>query len=118
KPNLKELREGLKIEIDMRKNSDMESAANEIKSRLQADYIMVTLSERGVFLQSNDHKQLIPAHVRKIADVSGAGDTVIATAAVCLASGMEPFKPAAVANVAGGLVCEHVGVVSICREQL
>lgn len=118
KPNLKELREGLKVEIDMRKNSDLETAANEIRDHLQADYIMVTLSERGVFMQSNDHKQIIPAHIRKIADVSGAGDTVIATAAVCMASGLDIFKTAAVANLAGGLVCEHVGVVSINKDQL
>jgi len=118
KPNLKELREGLKVEIDMRKNSDLEAAANEIKNHLQADYIMVTLSERGVFMQSNDQKQIIPAHIRKIADVSGAGDTVIATAAVCMASGLDVFKTAAVANLAGGLVCEHVGVVSINKDQL
>jgi rfaE bifunctional protein kinase chain/domain len=118
KPNLKELREGLKVEIDMRKSSDLEFAVNEIKNHLQADYIMVTLSERGVFMQSDEHKQMIPAHIRKIADVSGAGDTVIATAAVCMASGLDVFKTAAIANLAGGLVCEHVGVVSINREQL
>lgn len=118
KPNLKELREGLKVEIDMRKSRDLEVAAAEIKDHLQADYVMVTLSERGVFMQSNDDKRVIPAHIRKIADVSGAGDTVIATAAVCMASGMDIFKTAAVANLAGGLVCEHVGVVSIDKEQL
>lgn len=118
KPNLKELREGLKVEIDMRKSRDLEVAAAEIKDHLQADYVMVTLSERGVFMQSNDDKRVIPAHIRKIADVSGAGDTVIATAAVCMASGMDIFTTAAVANLAGGLVCEHVGVVSIDKEQL
>lgn len=118
KPNLKELREGLKVEIDMRKSGDLEAAAAEIKDYLKANYVMVTLSERGVFMQSDDDKQIIPAHIRKIADVSGAGDTVIATAAVCMASGMDIFKTAAIANLAGGLVCEHVGVVSIDKEKL
>ncbi|WP_407430708.1 bifunctional heptose 7-phosphate kinase/heptose 1-phosphate adenyltransferase [Arcticibacter sp.] len=118
KPNLKELREGLKVEINMLDNNELEAAAGQIKDHLQADYVMVTLSERGVFMQSNDRKEIIPAHIRKIADVSGAGDTVIATAAVCMASGLDMFKTAAVANLAGGLVCEHVGVVSINKEQL
>ena len=118
KPNLKELREGLKVEIDMRQMKDLEAAVEQIKIHLNADYIMVTLSELGVFIQSNDHKRLIPAHIRKIADVSGAGDTVIATAAVCLASGLDVFTTAAVSNLAGGLVCEHVGVVSIDKAHL
>ncbi|EOR95649.1 ADP-heptose synthase [Arcticibacter svalbardensis MN12-7] len=118
KPNLKELREGLKVEIDMRQMKDLESAVKQIKTHLNADYIMVTLSELGVFMQSNDQKRLIPAHIRKIADVSGAGDTVIATAAVCLASGLDVFTTAAVSNLAGGLVCEHVGVVSIDKAHL
>ncbi|WP_069659747.1 bifunctional heptose 7-phosphate kinase/heptose 1-phosphate adenyltransferase [Arcticibacter eurypsychrophilus] len=118
KPNLKELREGLKVEIDMRQMKDLESAVEQIKGHLNAEHIMVTLSELGVFMQSNDQKRLIPAHIRKIADVSGAGDTVIATAAVCLASGLDVFTTAAVSNLAGGLVCEHVGVVSIDKEHL
>lgn len=118
KPNLKELREGLKVEIDMKQGNSLELAASDIKQKLQADLIMVTLSELGVYMQSDDHREIIPAHIRKIADVSGAGDTVIATAAVCLASGLDVFKTAAVANLAGGLVCEHVGVVSISKERL
>lgn len=118
KPNLKELREGLKVEIDMRQMKDLEAAVEQIKTHLSADYIMVTLSELGVFMQSDDQKRLIPAHIRKIADVSGAGDTVIATAALCLASGLDIFKTAAVSNLSGGLVCEHVGVVSINKEHL
>ncbi|MGV3706654.1 MAG: bifunctional heptose 7-phosphate kinase/heptose 1-phosphate adenyltransferase [Arcticibacter sp.] len=118
KPNLKELREGLKMEIDMRQSESLEAAARELQQALRADHIMVTLSELGVFMQSASHREIIPAHIRKIADVSGAGDTVIATAAVCMAGGLDVFKTAAVANLAGGLVCEHVGVVSIDKDTL
>ncbi|WP_374166991.1 bifunctional heptose 7-phosphate kinase/heptose 1-phosphate adenyltransferase [Arcticibacter sp. MXS-1] len=118
KPNLKELREGLKIDIDTSKKGDLEKAAETLQKKLECDLVMVTLSELGVFMLSESGQKIIPAHIRKIADVSGAGDTVIATAALCLAAGLDEFKTAAVANLAGGLVCEHVGVVSIDKERL
>jgi rfaE bifunctional protein kinase chain/domain len=118
KPNLKELREGLKAEIDPYSVTTIESAVNEVKEKLGAKNVMLTLSEHGVFISAENGHKLIPAHVRNIADVSGAGDTVIATAAVCLASGLDIFKTAAIANLAGGLVCELVGVVPIDKEKL
>ncbi len=83
---------------------------------------MLTLSEHGVMiLQRNQDKvsqHLIPAHVRNIADVSGAGDTVISVASLCLALNLPPEELAYVANLSGGLVCEHVGVVPIDKNQL
>lgn len=118
KPNLKELREGLKVDVNVRIEGELEKAAARLKNLLQADMVMITLSELGVFIQSEKGTRTIPAHIRKIADVSGAGDTVIATTALCLASGIDEFRTAAIANLAGGLVCEHVGVVSIDKEQL
>lgn len=118
KPNLKELREGLKVEINTQQPGDLENAADQLQLTLNAGSIMVTLSELGVYMQSANGRRIIPAHIRKIADVSGAGDTVIATAALCLAAGIDEFKTAAVANLAGGLVCEHVGVISINKERL
>ncbi|WP_276346348.1 bifunctional ADP-heptose synthase [Daejeonella sp. JGW-45] len=118
KPNLKELKEGLKTNIDPVSMTQIEAAVDEIKAKLNAKNVMLTLSEHGVFISTGKGQKLIPAHVRSIADVSGAGDTVIATAALCLASGLDEFRTAAVANLAGGLVCEHVGVVPIDKEQL
>ena len=118
KPNLKELREGLKTEVDPFSITQIESTVDVLREKLNVKAIMLTLSEHGVFISTAKEHKLIPAHIRTIADVSGAGDTVIATAAVCLASGLDEFKSAAVANLAGGLVCEHVGVVPIDKEQL
>ncbi|MEO8795178.1 MAG: bifunctional ADP-heptose synthase [Daejeonella sp.] len=118
KPNLKELKEGLKLEIDPRNPHEIESAVNLLQDKLGAKILMVTLSELGVFISSENGRKIIPAHIRNIADVSGAGDTVIATAALCLASGMDEFKTSALANLAGGLVCEQVGVVPISYELL
>ncbi|RXF72490.1 bifunctional heptose 7-phosphate kinase/heptose 1-phosphate adenyltransferase [Arcticibacter tournemirensis] len=118
KPNLKELREGLKVDVNTAKAGDLEKAAVNLREQLNSRMIMVTLSELGVFIMSENGQRIIPAHIRKIADVSGAGDTVIATASLCLAAGLDEFKTAAIANLAGGLVCEHVGVVSINKERL
>jgi D-glycero-beta-D-manno-heptose-7-phosphate kinase len=118
KPNLKELREGLKTEIDPVSKSEIEIAVDSLQKQLGAKMIMVTLSELGVYMSSANGHQVIPAHVRDIADVSGAGDTVIAITALCLAAGLDEFQTAAVANLAGGLVCEHVGVVPIEKHRL
>ena len=118
KPNLKELREGIKQEVDARKTTELIAAVTHLQNLLNAKMVMVTLSELGVYISSGDNNQIIPAHIRDIADVSGAGDTVIATTALCLAAGLDEFKTAAIANLAGGLVCEQVGVVSINKASL
>jgi rfaE bifunctional protein kinase chain/domain len=118
KPNLKELEDGLKTVINPSKPGQVENAISKLKSQLGAKAVMLTLSEKGVFINSDLGQRHIPAHKRDIADVSGAGDTVIATAALCLAAGLDEFKASEIANLAGGLVCEHVGVVPIDKARL
>jgi len=118
KPNLKELEDGLKTVINPSKPDQVENAISKLKSQLGAKAVMLTLSEKGVFIDSNLGQRHIPAHKRDIADVSGAGDTVIATAALCLAAGLDEFKASEIANLAGGLVCEHIGVVPIDKARL
>ena len=118
KPNLKELKEGLKIDVDPLNIEQVEQAVNRLKKQLGAKTVMLTLSEHGVYVSSENGNKHILAHKRTIADVSGAGDTVIATAALCLAAGLNEFKTAEIANLAGGLVCEHVGVVPIDKARL
>lgn len=118
KPNLKELREGLKIDIDPLNIDQIEQAVERLKKQLGAKTVMLTLSENGVYVSSVSGNKHIPAHKRDIADVSGAGDTVIATTALCLAAGLNEFETAEIANLAGGLVCEHVGVVPIDKARL
>lgn len=113
KPNLKELRDGLKLEFE---NGDLEAvraATIALEQRIGNKASLITLSEHGVYAHGGATDLLLPAHPRTIADVSGAGDTVIATAALCLATGMPLPHIAAWANLAGGLVCEHVGVVPV-----
>lgn len=118
KPNLKELREGMKLDVDPTDIVSVRSASLALQEALACQMVMVTLSEHGVYIKDNGDSHLIPAHVRQISDVSGAGDTVISVVACGLAAGLEAKKTAALANLAGGLVCEHVGVVPIDKQEL
>lgn len=117
KPNLKELREGLKIEVDAADQKQIEKAVTQLKEKLSAD-VMVTLSEHGVYIDHQNQKVKLDAHKREIADVSGAGDTVVGIAGLCVALGLEPQLVAALSNLGGGLVCEHTGVVPIDKAEL
>lgn len=118
KPNLKEVKEGLNITFDSAKISEVEKAAGKLMELLQTEMVLNTLSEKGVFIKWKEGSAHIPAHYRNISDVSGAGDTVISVAALCLALGLSPDDMAAIANLAGGLVCEEVGVVPIDKITL
>jgi bifunctional ADP-heptose synthase (sugar kinase/adenylyltransferase) len=91
---------------------------SQLKQRLQHHISFITLSERGVFYQQDAHAALIPSHLRNIADVSGAGDTVIAVAALVYAATKDVHLMAQMANIAGGLVCEEVGTAAINRARL
>jgi D-glycero-beta-D-manno-heptose-7-phosphate kinase len=118
KPNLKELKEGLKEEFDKKDFVALHKAIDRLKEQLDARWVMVTLSELGVMMRDEDGFHHHHAHQREINDVSGAGDTVISVAALAMAAGAEPSDVAALSNIAGGLVCEKVGVVPIDRKQL
>ncbi len=118
KPNLKEMREGLKVEINPDLLSDLQMATDKLRTQLDAEAIMLTLSERGVLINKNGTIKQFPAHIRNIADVSGAGDTVIGVASLCVALRLSPDIVAALSNLAGGLVCEHIGVVPIDSNEL
>ena len=118
KPNLKELREGLKIDFDHSSEKELAKAVELLKTKLKIDLALITLSEHGIYVHGRHVKKRIPAHVRNISDVSGAGDTVVSVAALCLAAGQKPEMIAEVANIAGGLVCESVGVVPIDHDHL
>lgn len=118
KPNLKELREGLKLQLSANDLQGIQQAASRLQADLKCAQILITLSEQGVFYQNKAEHGLIPAHRRSISDVSGAGDTVISIAACCMAEKTSlPFL-AALSNLAGGLVCEEVGVVPINSANL
>jgi len=113
KPNLHELRDGLGL---MPTDFDADHLADTVrKFKVSQEFtgVFVTLSERGVYIDFENDQQLIPAHIRQISDVSGAGDTVISIAACVLALGGSTEQIASLANLGGGLVCESLGVVPI-----
>jgi len=118
KPNLKELKEGLNKELDPLDKVEFEKSIIQFMDQMKIKNIMITMSERGVMITDGKQFDYIPAHIRKIADVSGAGDTVISVAALCIAKGWNNNKVASYANLAGGLVCEEVGVVPIDIKKL
>ena len=118
KPNLKELREGLKVEVESGIQEQVETAVTSLKEKLNAKGVMVTLSEHGVYIDYEGVKIKIPAHIREIADVSGAGDTVVSIVALCAALKLSAHNIAALSNLGGGLVCQHVGVVPIDKNEL
>ncbi len=118
KPNLKELREGLKIDVEAGNQTMVENAVDQLKEKLTAAGVMLTLSEHGVYIDFQNQKVKLPAHAREIADVSGAGDTVVSIAALTVALKLSPQEIATLSNLGGGLVCQHVGVVPINKEEL
>ena len=118
KPNLRELEQGINITIQKPDESSLADAVKLLRQLMPIEKAMITLSEGGVFITNHRQYTLIPAHHREITDVSGAGDTVISIAALCLVAGCNDKQVASLANLGGGLVCEHLGVVPIKKEVL
>ena len=118
KPNLKEVKDGLNILRDDINISVLKDMHLLLEQRLQHLISLITLSEKGVFYQQEDEAAILPTHIRSIADVSGAGDTVIAVAALVFVATGNARLMAEMANIAGGLVCEEVGTVAIDKKLL
>ena len=124
KPNLKEVKDGLNTLRDDINLSVLKDMHLLLQEKLKHRISLITLSEKGVFYAQHpvdhqeNHAAIIPTHIRSVADVSGAGDTVIAVAALVFAATGDAKLMAEIANIAGGLVCEEVGTVAIGKELL
>ncbi len=118
KPNLKELKEGLKTEITKTNVESLRKAGAVLHDDRGIKMVMITLSEEGVFMSNGTLQEIFPAHIRNIVDVSGAGDTVISVAALSLALGLSSRFIGILSNLSGGLVCEKAGVAPIDKGQL
>jgi len=118
KPNLKEVKDGLNLLVDDPDITALINIHQSLKEQLDHEISFITLSEKGVFFQKGNQAAIIPSHFRRIADVSGAGDTVIAVAALLYANSSDVKLMAEIANIAGGLVCEEVGTAAINKEKL
>ena len=118
KPNLKEVKDGLNLLIEDVNLETLSDIHNQLHAQLNHDISFITLSEKGVFYQDDISSKIVPSHIRSIADVSGAGDTVIAVASLIYAATRRVDMMAEVANIAGGLVCEEVGTAAIDKAKL
>jgi rfaE bifunctional protein kinase chain/domain len=118
KPNLKEVKDALNLLFSDINLNLLQNIHSELNHLLHNKISFATLSEKGVFYQQDGESALISSHLRNIADVSGAGDTVIAVASLVYAATRNIHLMAEIANIAGGLVCEEVGTVAINREKL
>jgi rfaE bifunctional protein kinase chain/domain len=118
KPNLAEIKAGMKVDFDANNIAEIEKATSELRKKLSAKGVLLTLSEKGICINSEKEFKHTPAFKRNIIDVSGAGDTVISVASLCLASNMDYTDLSILSTLAGGLVCEDVGVMPINKEKL
>jgi bifunctional ADP-heptose synthase (sugar kinase/adenylyltransferase) len=114
----KEIKEGLAVDFDVLSNTQLAENVELVRTKLNAKGVLLTLSENGIYFQDKTNVYHENAHKRAIVDVSGAGDTVVSVAALALACGLQSNELMRIANLAGGLVCEKVGVVPILIEDL
>lgn len=117
KPNKKETEDIMGFQLDSEEK--IFQAGKELREKLNAKYVLLTRGEKGMSLfSSEDRFDSIPTKARNVADVSGAGDTVIAALSMALAADADIKEAATIANLAAGLVCEEVGIVPIDKEHL
>jgi ADP-heptose synthase, bifunctional sugar kinase/adenylyltransferase len=118
KPNLKEVKESLHILSDEINEESLSQIHQQLKEKLHHSISLITLSDKGIFYENGSGGKIIPSHLRNVADVSGAGDTVIAIASLIYAATKDVALSAAISNIAGGLVCEEVGTAAINKQKL
>ena len=117
KPNLAEIKIGMNINDELRNLKDLNKVTTKLRLQLNSDAVLLTLSSRGICLDSHNNFHQFPSYKRKLVDVSGAGDTVISVAALCLSTNINYSDLTILSNLAGGLVCEAVGVIPINKEK-
>ena len=118
KPNLNEIKNGLDINPDINNFNEIETMTTKLRDVISAKAILLTLSDKGIFLNTKDGSKLNASTTSNVIDVSGAGDTVVSVAAMCLACHIDFDELAILSNIAGGIVCEKVGVVPISNIEL
>lgn len=117
KPNLKEIAEAMGHKIKGSKDG-LDGVVSELMERLSCSKVLVTLSEKGIYAKDETGSFLMPTTTQSVADVSGAGDTVISVVALGLAAGLSLQDVVALANEAAGIVCAQLGVVPIKYSDL
>lgn len=97
---------------------DLEEAARRILKVIDCEALLITRGERGMALFSNGMLTLVPTRAREVYDVTGAGDTVIATLCLALVAGASMLGAVQLSNAAAGVVVGKVGTATVTREEL
>ena len=118
KPNLAEIKAGMNIDFNADNTNEIEQASGELRKLLNTSAVLLTLSSRGICINSKGNFTHTPVYESEMVDVSGAGDTVISVAALCHSSRVGFVDLSKLSNLAGGLVCKDVGVVPINKKKL
>ena len=121
KPNLREMGDafGLSLSESYIDFELLNKIGLELKAKLQLPYLCITLGAQGMYVFDKENKAVhVPTRARAVADVCGAGDTVISTLTLAMAANMPITEAAQLANLAGGQVCEKIGVVAVDKAQL
>ncbi len=118
KPNFKEMARGAELDLKKEDIVAIAQAVSPFREEQGIETLLLTLSENGVLALDAEGSYHLPAVEREIADVSGAGDTVISVAALAKVAGLTIPEIAAISNLAGGQVCEKAGVVPVDCEKL
>lgn len=116
KPNTKEVEEALQLNFDKNQKIELTKIFDKLHNLLNFNMLLLTLSDQGIFISNKNKAHSFPAFKRKVVDVSGAGDTVIAMAALLLSLGFGLREIAYFSNLAGGLVIEQKGVSTLNIE--
>ncbi len=117
-PNEEEAETLLGRPLDDARGSDI-LAGRELRERLGARFLLITRGSRGMSLFTPDGAAHVPVHgTDQVADVTGAGDTVIGTFALALAAGGSPLEAMLLANYAGGVVVMKMGTATVSGEEL
>jgi len=120
KPNRKEVGDVLGMKIDG--ENSVKEAGRKLLENINCEYLVLTRGEKGMMLFDKEKGKTvvldIPTRARRVADVSGAGDTVISTIAVMLAGGADIAEAVMLSNQAAGIVCEEVGIIPIYKKAL
>jgi D-beta-D-heptose 7-phosphate kinase/D-beta-D-heptose 1-phosphate adenosyltransferase len=105
-------------QMRIRSNADAGRAARIIRTRVGCKAVLITRGEAGMWLLSDAHEGYLPATAREVADVTGAGDTVVAAVALAMAAGADPVEAAALANAAAGVTVTKFGPASASADEL
>jgi rfaE bifunctional protein kinase chain/domain len=114
-PNKSEMRH---IVGSWKNEEELTAKAQQLRASLDLEALLLTRSEEGMTLYTEQQVMHVPTMAREVFDVSGAGDTVIATMAAMLGSGMPITDAVAIANRAGGIVVGKLGTATVTKEEL